>query len=567
MKHMIRIPASVTVVLFFIVFSVGSSAFAADPPFDVVIRNGLVHDGTGNPPRRVDVAIRGDSIAAIGTLSNAAAKNVIDAKGLVIAPGFINMLSWSNESLLVDGRGQSEIRQGVTTQIMGEGWSMGPVNAAIKKRMISEQMDIKYDIEWNTLGEYLYFLQRRGISQNVASFVGQATVREFVIGLDNKKATADDLKKMSDLVESAMRDGALGVGTALEYSPAYYADTDELIGLCKAAAKHKGRYITHMRSEGERLLEGIDEALRICREADIPTEIYHLKAAGKNNWKHMDAAVAKLESARRAGLKVTADMYCYEAGGAPLTACIPPWAMEGGEVAMRKRLRDPASRPRIIDEIRNKRDWPNFYLNAGSPDRLLLVGFKSTSLKPLQGKTLEEIAKLRGKDPVETLLDLLSEDESGIGTLYFITSEENIRKLVQLPWISFCSDEAAQAPEGVFLKASPHPRAYGSFARVLGKYVRDEKLLSMESAIFKLSGLPATNLGLDRRGFLREGFFADVVVFDPNSIVDKATYEKPHQYAVGVHHVFVNGMQVLKDGEHTNAKPGRALWGPGRIER
>jgi N-acyl-D-amino-acid deacylase len=447
---------------------------------------------------------------------------------------------------------------------MGEGWSMGPVNAAIKKRMIAEQMDIKYDIEWTTLGDYLYFLQRRGISQNVASFVGQATVREYIIGLENKKATADDLKRMSDLVESAMRDGALGVGTALEYSPAYYADADELIILCKAASKHRGRYITHMRSEGERLLDGIDEALRICREANIPTEIYHLKAAGQNNWKLMDAAVAKIEAARQAGLTVTADMYCYEAGGAPLTACIPPWAMEGGEVAMRRRLRDPSSRPRIIDDIRNKRDWPNFFLNAGSADRLLLVGFKNPALKPLQGKTLAEIAKLRNKDPIETLLDLLSEDESSIGTLYFITSEENIRKLVGLPWISFCSDEAAQAPEGVFLKAMPHPRAYGSFARVLGKYVRQEKLLSLESAIQKLTGLPATNLGLARRGFLREGYFADVVVFDPATIADTATYEKPHQYAVGVRHVFVNGGHVLKDGEHTGAKPGRALWGPAR---
>lgn len=533
-------------------------------PFDVLIRNGMVCDGTGGPQRRADVAIRGDSIAAIGDLSNATATTIIDAKGLVVAPGFINMLSWSNESLLVDGRGQSEIRQGVTTQIMGEGWSMGPVNAAIKKRMIAEQMDIKYDIEWTTLSDYLYFLERRGISQNVASFVGQATVREYIIGLENKKATADDLKRMSDLVESAMRDGALGVGTALEYSPAYYADADELIVLCKAASKHRGRYITHMRSEGERLLDGIDEALRICREANIPTEIYHLKAAGQNNWKHMDAAVAKIEAARQAGLTVTADMYCYEAGGAPLTACIPPWAMEGGEVAMRRRLRDPSSRPRIIDDIRNKRDWPNFFLNAGSADRLLLVGFKNSALKSLQGKTLAEIAKLRNKDHIETLLDLLSEDESSIGTLYFITSEENIRKLVGLPWISFCSDEAAQAPEGVFLKAMPHPRAYGSFARVLGKYVREEKLLSLESAIHKLTGLPATNLGLSRRGFLRDGCFADVVVFDPTTIADKATYEKPHQYAVGVRHVFVNGGHVLKDGEHTGAKPGLALWGPAR---
>jgi N-acyl-D-amino-acid deacylase len=557
-------------VVAFVTLAFASEGECSDPPvgpFDILIHNGTVYDGSGKPPRRADVAVQGDTIVAIGDLSAATGKVIIDARGLAVAPGFINMLSWSNESLLEDGRGQSEIRQGVTTQIMGEGSSMGPLNAAIKKRMKSEQMDIKYEIEWTSLGEYLYYLQRRGVSQNIASFVGQATVREYVIGLENKKATPDDVRRMSDLVEFAMRDGALGISTALEYAPAYYADTDELIALCKAAAKCRGRYITHMRSEGERLLEGIEEALRICREANIPTEIYHLKAAGQNNWKQMDAAIQQIEVARKAGLAVTTDMYCYTAGGAPLTACIPPWAMEGGEMAMRRRLRDSESRARIAEEIRHKKDWPNFYLNAGSADRLQLIGFKSAALKPLQGKTLAEIAKLRDKDPVETIMDLLTLDESSISTLYFITSEDNIRKLVGLPWMSFCSDEAAQSPEGVFLKALPHPRAYGSFARVLGRYVREEKLLPLELAIHKLSGLPAANLGLTRRGFLRDGYFADVVVFDPATIIDKAIYENPHQYAVGVRHVIVNGVQVLKDGEHVGATPGRALWGPGRTER
>jgi len=546
------------------------SGSRADPPgddFDVILRGGTVYDGTGKAPRTADVGIRGDKIAAVGDLGKAAAKTVVEAKGLAVAPGFINMLSWSTDSLLVDGRGQSEIRQGVTTQILGEGWSWGPVNAAMKKRMKAEQGDIKYEIEWDTLAGYLHFLQRGGVSQNVASFLGATTVREFVLGLENKKPTPDELEQMRRLVEREMRDGALGIATALEYAPAYYADTDELIELCKVAAKYKGKYISHMRSEGERLLEGIDEVIRIGKGAGIPAEIYHIKAAGKANWPKMEAAIAKIETARREGLALTADMYVYTAGAAPLTACIPPWAMEGGEVAMRRRLRDPADRKRILDEIANKADWPNFYRNAGSPENVVPIGFKTAALKPLQGKSLAVIAKERGKEPLEVLLDLLLEDESSISTAYFITAEENIRKLVALPWVSFCSDEASQAPEGVFTKSMPHPRAYGAFARVLGKYVREEKLLSLEEAIRKMTSLPATNLGLDRRGELRVGHFADVVVFDPKTIIDRATYEKPHQYAEGVKHVFVNGVLVLKDGEHTNAKPGRALWGPGRVEK
>lgn len=545
--------------------ALADDAKAENGNFDVLITSGLVYDGSGNPPRRADVGIRGDRITAVGDLSKATAKTRVDAQDLAVAPGFINMLSWSTDSLLADGRGQGEIREGVTTQIMGEGSSWGPVNPAIKKRMKSEQTDIKYEIEWTTLSDYLYFLQRKGISQNVASYLGATTVREYVLGLENKKPTPDQLKQMCQLVDQEMRGGALGIGTALEYAPAYYADTEELIALCKAAAPYKGKYITHMRSEGVRLLEGIDEVIRISREANVPAEIYHFKASGKKNWNMMDAAIAKVQAARDQGLPITANMYCYTAGAASLTACIPPWAMEGGEIAMRRRLRDADNRQRILDDIRRKNDWPNFYLNAGSPDNVLLISFKQERLKPLQGKTLAQIAKERGKDPLETLLDLLMEDESSIGTAYFITAEENIRKLVGVPWISFGSDEASQAPEGVFLKSLPHPRAYGNFARVLGKYVREEKLLSLEEAIRKMTHLPATNLGLDRRGLVKEGYFADVVVFDPKTIADKATYEKPHQYAVGVKQVFVNGVPVLKDGTHTGAKPGRALWGPGKV--
>jgi N-acyl-D-amino-acid deacylase len=536
--------------------------------YDVLIRGGTVYDGSGKAPRRADVALKGDRVAAVGDLGDATAKVVIDAKGLAVAPGFINMLSWSTESLLHDGRGQSEIRQGVTTEIMGEGWSMGPANDAVKKRMKAEQTHIQYDIEWTTLGGYLRFLERKGVSPNVASFVGATTVRENVLGNDNKKPTPQQLDQMRRLVETEMRDGALGVGTALEYAPSYYADTEELIELCKVAAKYQGKYITHMRSEGARLLEGVDEAIRISREAKVPAEIYHFKAAGKDHWEKMPEAIAKIEAARREGLKVTANMYCYTAGATGLDACVPPWAQDGGAVAMRRRLRDPDLRQRVVADIKErKKDTPNFYLDAGSPENILLVGFRKEALQPLTGKTLAAVAKDRGKDPVETLVDLLIEDESRIDTVYFTQSEEVVRKLVALPWVSFGSDEASQAPEGVFLKTMPHPRAYGNVARLLGKYVREEKLLPLEEAVRKLTSLPATNLGLEKRGLLREGYYADVVVFDPKTIADKATFDKPHQYAVGVRHVFVNGTAVLKDGEHTGAKPGRALWGPGRVEK
>jgi N-acyl-D-amino-acid deacylase len=543
----------------------GAALSAAEPPagFDILVRHGTVYDGSGQPSRQADAGIRGDKIAAIGDLSAATAKNTVDAAGLAVAPGFINMLSWSNESLIADGKSQSEIRQGVTTQIMGEGSSMGPVNDRMKARMKREQTDIKYEIEWRTLGEYLYFLERKGVSQNVASFLGAGTVREYVLGQANVKATPEQMKQMHRLVESQMREGALGIASALEYAPDYYADTAELAELCKVAAKYQGKYISHMRSEGPRLLEGIDELIQIAQEANIPAEIYHFKAAGKDNWPKMDAAVAKVEAARRAGLKITANMYCYTAGATGLDACIPPWAQDGGEIVMRRRLRDPEARKRIAADLQ-KTDWPNFYHNAGSPENILLVGFKKDHLKPLQGMTLAQVAVKRGKDPVETLMDLLAEDESRIGTVYFLMSEENVRKLIQLPWVSFGCDEASQAPEGVFLKSIPHPRAYGNFARLLGKYVRDEKLLPLEAAIRKLTGLPAGNLGLDRRGLLKDGYFADVVVFDPATIADKATYAKPHQYAVGMKHVIVNGVPVLKDGQHSGATPGRALWGPAK---
>lgn len=534
-------------------------------PFDVVIKGGTVYDGSGGDGQRADVAIRGDRIVRVGDLKNAASAKVIDATGLAVAPGFVNMLSWSNESLIQDGRSQSEIRQGVTTEIMGEGESMGPVNDRVREFMLKQQGDIKYDITWKTLTEYLRYLQRRGVSCNVASFVGATTIRAYVIGFEDKPPTPEQLDQMRELVRKEMEDGALGIGTSLIYPPAFYAKTEELIELCKVAAKYKGKYISHMRSEGNHLLEALDELIRISREARIPAELYHIKAAGQKNWNKLDTLLSRIEAAQKEGLRIRANMYTYTAAGTGLDACLPPWTENGGYPALFKRLRDPETRNKIAAEVKIDTDeWENLYLAAGSPDRILLVGFKSEKLKPLTGKTLAEVAKMRGKDPIETIMDLVAEDESRISTVYFIMSEENVRKELARPWISFGSDEASQAPEGAFLKSNPHPRAYGNFARVLGKYSRDEKVLSLGEAIRRLSALPATNLELDHRGFIKEGMFADLVVFDPTTIADKATFEKPHQYAVGMKHVFVNGVQVLANGEHTGAKPGRALWGPGK---
>src|SRR5213082_2813925 len=551
--------------LFFTVIIGGGQIASADAPFDIVIKGGTVYDGTGGEGHVTDVAIRGDRIAGLGDFAKASVKKTIDARGLAVAPGFINMLSWSNESLIQDGRSQSEIRQGVTTEIMGEGESMGPLNDRVREFMLKQQADIKYDITWKTLAEYLQFLEKRGISCNVASFIGATTIRQNVIGFDDRPPTPQELDQMRELVRKEMEAGALGIGTSLIYPPAFYAKTDELIELCKVAARYKGKYISHMRSEGNHLLEALDELIRIAREAQIPAELYHIKASGQKNWSKLDTLLQRIESAQKEGLKVRANMYTYTAAGTGLDACLPPWTEDGGYPALFKRLHDPATREKIKAEVlKPTNSWENLYLDAGCPDNILLVAFKSDKLKPLTGKTLAEVAKMRGKDPIDTAMDLVAEDESRVGTVYFMMSEGNVKKEIAKPWISFGSDEASEAPEGVFLKSNPHPRAYGNFARVLGKYVRDEKVITLPEAIRRLSALPATNLGLDHRGFLKEGMFADVVVFDPATIADHATFEKPAQYATGVKNVFVNGREVLKDGEHTGAKPGRALYGPGK---
>ena len=543
------------------------SVVLAQPPaarFDVLIRGGTVYDGGGGPGRRADVGLRGDAVSAVGDLPSASAPTVVDATGLAVAPGFINMLSWSTESLIVDGRSQGEIRQGVTTEIFGEGNSMGPLTDEMKRRMKDEQGDLKYDVKWTTLGEYLAYLEKKGVAPNVASYIGAATVREYVIGLDDRPPTPAELDRMRALVRQEMEAGALGIGSSLIYAPGTYAKTEELVELGKAAAPYGGKYISHLRSEGDRFLEAIDELVRISREAGVPAEIYHLKAAGESNWAKEDQAIARIEKARSEGLKITADMYTYTAGATGFDACIPPWARDGGYDELFRRIQEPEARAKVLADMRRPAEgWENLCRAAGSPERLLMVEFKTDALKPLTGKTLAEAAKMRGTDPESTILDLVLQDRTRIGVVFFLMSEDNVRKQVRLPWVSFGSDAASMAPTDPFTRSSTHPRAYGNFARFLGQYVRDEKLVSLPEAVRRLSALPAENLGLDRRGRLALGMFADVVVFDPSTIADRATFEKPHQYAVGMRHVFVNGVQVLKDGEHTGATPGRALKGPG----
>jgi N-acyl-D-aspartate/D-glutamate deacylase len=551
-----------------LVLGLALAASAEEPAFDVVIRGGMVYDGSGEEPRRADVGIRGDKVEAVGDLSKASAGRIVDATGMAVAPGFINMLSWSTDSLIADGRSQSELRQGVTTQIFGEGFSMGPLNDKLRKFLESQQTDFKYEMPWTTLSEYLAYLEKRGISQNVASYVGATTLRTYVIGFDKRAPTAAELDTMRELVRKEMEAGALGIGSALIYAPGNYASTEELIELCKVAAKYKGKYISHMRSEADSLLEAVDELIRIGREAGVPAEIYHLKAAGKANWPKMDEVIAKVEAARREGLKITANMYTYTAGATSLDACVPPWAHDGGQEALIRRLKEPETRAKIAAQMREPgKDWENLCLLTGSPERVLLAGFGPDSMKPLTGKTLAEVAKMRGKDWVDTALDLNVESDAQVGAIFFLMSDDNVKKQIRLPWVSFGSDAGSEAPEGVFLKSNPHPRAYGNFANVLGKYVREEKALTLPDAIRKLSSLPATNLGLDHRGFLMRGMFADVVVFDPATIAARATYEKPQQYAVGVRQVFVNGVQVLRDGEPTGAGAGRALRGPGAVAK
>ncbi len=532
--------------------------------YDTIIRNAVIYDGNGGEPYKGDIGINADTIAFIGDLAGTSPKNEVDANGNAVAPGFINMLSWATESLIEDGRSQSDFKQGVTLEVMGEGWSMGPLSASMKEREQKSQGDIKYKIEWNTLGEYLSFLEKKGISCNVASFIGATTVRDYVIGEDSRDPTVPELDSMKMLVRQAMEEGALGVGSSLIYPPAFFAKTDELVALCSEASKYGGSYISHMRSEGNKLHEAVEELITIAQKANIHAEVYHLKAAGKNNWNKMDSVIRRIERARKEGLNITADMYTYVAGATGMTAAFPPSLQDGGFGKLRKRLTDTKVRAEMKKAMNsNAADWENLYYGAGGAENVLLLSFKQDSLKKFTGKSLAEVAKVRNKSPEETAMDLIIQDSTRVGVAYFLMNEENVKKQVVIPWVSFGSDEGSYTNEGVFLKSNAHPRAYGTFARVLGKYCRDEKVISLQEAIRKLSKLPATNLKIKKRGELKLGNYADIVIFDPAAVNDNATFDKPHQYASGMIHVFVNGVQVLKDGEHTGAKPGRFVKGPG----
>jgi N-acyl-D-amino-acid deacylase len=534
--------------------------------FDVLILNGEVIDGSGGAPFKADVGIIGDKIVSIGKLSNATAEQTIDASGMVVTPGFINMLSWAVESLIEDGKSQSDIRQGVTLEVFGEGLSFGPLTDVSRQDLIDTQADIKYEITWNTLGEYLDFLVEKGVSTNVASFVGATTLRINTVGFEDRKATSDELNDMKSMVSLAMEEGAMGIGSSLIYAPAYYSSTEELIEICKVAAEYGGMYISHMRNESNHILESIDELIRIADEANIRAEIYHLKQAGQTNWDLFDDVVKKIETARADGLHITADMYNYTAGATGLDAAMPPWVQEGGYKQWAERLQDPGIRQKVVAEMQGPvGDWENLLKLAGTPNNVLLIGFKNKDLKHLTGKTLAEVADMRGISAEETAIELVIEDGSRVSTVYFLMSEENVKKQIALPWMSFGSDAESSAPEGVFLKSSTHPRAYGNFARLLGKYVRDGKVISLEEAVYKLTGMPASNLKIKNRGQIAIGHFADVLVFNPDDIQDHATFTDPLQYSTGMTHVFVNGVQVLKEGEHTGATPGQVVRGPGWI--
>lgn len=538
-------------------------ACSGESAYDVVIRGGTVYDGSGGAPVVADVAVLGDSIVLVGDVLEKG-RTEVDATGMAVSPGFINMLSWATESLIEDGRSQSDIRQGVTLEVMGEGDSMGPLSDTLRASMLAEQGDIKYPITWRTLRGYQDSLVKKGISTNIASFIGATTVRINHVGWADRAPTATELEMMQQEVRKAMEEGALGVGSSLIYAPAFYARTPELIALMKAAAPYGGMYISHMRSEGVKLEEAVSELITIAKESGARAEIYHLKAAGESNWSKMDRVLARIDSARAAGLEITADIYPYTAGATGLDAAMPPWVQEGGYPEWARRLQDPAIRRKVAEEMRTPTDkWESLLLAAGTPDHVLFSGFKADSLKQYTGKTLAEVAKLRGTSIEETAMDLVVKDGSRVGTIYFIINEDNIAKQLRKPWVSVGSDAGSLAAEGVFLKSNPHPRAYGSFARVLGKYVREDSVLTLEEAVRRMTSLPATNLRIKRRGALKSGYFADIVVFDPKTIRDNATFEQPHQYATGVRDVFVNGVAVLAKGEHTGAKPGRVVLGPG----
>jgi N-acyl-D-amino-acid deacylase len=543
----------VVLLVILLVISVLGLSFLGNPQqeYDLILRNGTIYDGSGTEPFVGDVAVNGDRIVALGKLPDAVAKKEIDVKGLAVAPGFINMLSWADRSLLLDGRSMSDIKQGVTLEVFGEGWSPGPVKRKTVKPV---------DSLWTTLEGYFNYAMKKGVSPNIASFVGATTVRIHEIGYEKRAPTPAELIRMKKLVAQAMEEGAMGLGSSLIYAPADYATTDELIELARVAAQYGGMYATHMRSEGDFILEALDETIRIAKEANIHAEVYHLKINIARNWSKVDSVLAKIDSARYAGVRLSANNYPYVASATGLTSRLPTWVQEGGAAAMRKRLRDPDTKKKVLSEMRDGIPYKN-----SDPKDVMMLGFRLDSLNKIyRGKRLDQVASLHGKDPDETVIDLVMRDKSTIAAVYYLQSEYNIRKFIQQPYVSFGSDGASMSDAKIFEGWGTHPRAYGTFARVLGKYVREERLISLEEAVRRLTSLPAANLKISDRGSIKPGFFADIAVFDPNTIIDNATFDEPKQYATGMVHVFVNGVQVLKNGEHTGAKPGRVVYGPGK---
>lgn len=542
----------------------GEEAAEAVKAYDILIDGGMIYDGSGQAPRAADVAIKGDRIVGIGQFEPASAVEVIDARGMAVAPGFINMLSWGADALIHDGRGLSDVTQGVTLEVFGEGWSMGPLNEPMKEVVRARQSNLKYDIKWNTLGEFLTYLEDKGVSPNIASYVGAATVRVMHLGPTSRAPKPDELAAMEKTVAEAMEEGAMGLGAALIYPPGSFATDAELTALARVAGSYGGSYQAHMRSEGDRLVESVDSMIRIAEEANMGVEIYHLKAAGKANWPKMDTVIEKIGAARARGTDIRANMYTYTAGSTGLSASMPPWLQEGGVEAWMKRLSDPTLRDRIVAEIsRPGENWENIYEASGGAENVILVGFRNPELQHLTGKTLAEAAEIRDQSPEEAIIDLVVEDGSRVEAVYFMMSEDNVKKQLHQDWVSFQSDAPTMAPEGAFLEQSVHPRAYGTFARLLGKYVREEKVIPLEEAVRRLSALPARNLKIKDRGMLADGYLADVVVFDPSTISDRATFIKPHQLSVGVRDVLVNGEAVVRGGKHTGATPGRFVKGPG----
>jgi N-acyl-D-amino-acid deacylase len=545
-----------------------SSVSNSAPAYDLIIRNGRIIDGSGRSALSADLAIQGDRIARIGNLGGAKANREIDARGQIVAPGFIDMLGQSEQYVLIDPRAMSKVMMGVTTEITGEGESIAPLNDRILKEQEDFNRRFNLTVDWRTMGEYFRRLGKQGAGVNLGTFVGATQVREYVIGYDDRPPTTAELEQMKKLVAEAMKDGALGVSTSLQYVPARFAKTDEIVELARVAHQYGGIYISHQRSEANAIDDSMKEVFEIARRANIPAEIWHFKTAYKKNWGRMPEMLRRIAAARRRGLKITADVYPYVAGSTSLSACLPPWSLEGGTDRMIARLKDSATRERLKKEITtDSKDWENIYLGSGGPSGILIGAVTNRDLERWQGKRLSEIAAAENKDPLDALLDFIIADHGQTGAIFFMMQESDMQAALKSPFVSICTDSGARATDGPLAGSKSHPRGWGTYPRILGRYVRDEHLMPLELAIHKMTGLPASNVGLRQRGLLREGYFADITIFDPKTVIDRATFEEPNQYPVGINFVIVNGQVEVDNGQRTPALAGRVLRGPGYTGR